>query len=107
MPGFIVHLGANVTCSHFGQATPSETNPRVLVDSQPVVPITSPWLIAGCTLPTPPAANGPCVSAQFLTPSTRVFSEGQPLLLIDSQSICAPTGTPALILVTQTRVIAT
>jgi hypothetical protein len=107
MPGFIVHLGATVTCSHMGQAQPTMTNPRLMVVGQPVVPLTSPYMIAGCTLPPPPGANGPCVTAQFVTASTRVTSLGQPLLLLDSQSICAPTGTPALILATQTRVLAT
>ena len=107
MPGFLIHLGATVLCSHGGQAQPSAPNPRVLVSGQPVVPISSPYLIAGCTLPPPTGANGPCISAQFVTASTRVTSLGQPLLLIDSQSICAPTGTPALILAAQTRVFAT
>jgi len=35
-----------------------------------------------------------------------VTSNGQPLLLLDSQAICAPTGTPLTIAVTQTRVTA-
>jgi hypothetical protein len=46
------------------------------------------------------------VTAQFVTAATRVTSNGQPLLLLDSQAICAPTGTPLLILVTQTRATA-
>jgi hypothetical protein len=32
-----------------------------------------------------------------------VLSNGQPLLVQSSQAICAPSGTPLLILVTQTR----
>jgi hypothetical protein len=107
MPGFLVHFGATVLCSHAGQAQPTVVNPRVLVSGQPTVMITSPYVVAGCTLPTPPAANGPCVTAQFVTAATRVTSNGQPLLLLDSQSICAPTGTPLMIVVTQTRVTAT
>jgi hypothetical protein len=35
-----------------------------------------------------------------------VTSNGQPLLLADSQAVCAPTGTPLLILAMQTRVSA-
>jgi hypothetical protein len=35
-----------------------------------------------------------------------VTSNGQPLLLFDSQAICAPTGTPLLIVASQTRVTA-
>ena len=106
MPGFMVHIGATVLCSHAGQAQPTVVNPRVLVSGQPTVLISSPYVVAGCTLPTPPAANGPCITAQFVTAATRVTSNGQPLLLLDSQAICAPTGTPLMILVTQTRVTA-
>lgn len=106
MPGFLLHLGATVLCSHAGQATPTTPNPRVTVSGQPVVTITSPYVVAGCALPPPPAANGPCVTAQFVTASTRVTVAGQPLLLLDSQAICAPTGTPLMIVLTQTRVTA-
>ena len=107
MPGPILHLGATVTCSHGGQATPTVTVPRVLVSSQPVTTLASPYVVAGCTLPPPPGANGPCVTAQFVTAATRVLALGQPVLLLDSQSICAPTGTPLLPLVAQPRVLAT
>jgi len=63
----------------------------------------APYIVAGCTLPPPTAGNGPCVTAQWITAATRITSTGQPLLLLDSQAICAPTGTPLLILATQTR----
>jgi hypothetical protein len=82
-------------------------NPRVTVSGQPTVLMSAPYVIAGCTLPPPIAANGPCVTAQWLTGSTRVLSNGQPLLLQSSQAICAPTGTPLLIIATQMRVNAT
>ena len=104
MPGFLVHVGATVLCSHGGQAQPTVPNPRVSVSGQPTVAMTSPYVVAGCAFPPPPAANGPCVSAQFITGSTRITSNGQPLLLLDSQALCVPTGTPLLITVTQTRV---
>lgn len=104
MPGFLLHLGATVTCAHAGQATPATPNPRVLVGGQPVVTLTSPWVVAGCTFPPPPTANGPCVTAQYVTASPRVLAGGQPVLLMDSQAICAPTGTPLVTTVTQTRV---
>ncbi len=106
MPGFLLHVGAQVLCSHAGQAQPMVPNPRVIVSGQPTVAMTSPYVIAGCTLPPPIIANGPCVTAQFVTAATRVTSNGQPLLLLDSQAICAPTGTPLLIVLTQTRVTA-
>lgn len=103
MPGFLVHFGATVLCAHAGQAQPTAVNPRVLVSGQPTVTLAAPYVVAGCALPPPPAANGPCVTAQFVTSATRVTSNGLPLLLLDSQAICAPTGTPVLIVVTQTR----
>ena len=76
----------------------------MLVSGQPTVALTSMYAVAGCTLPPPTSGNGPCVTAQYVTSATRVFSNGVPLLLIDSQAICAPTGTPLIASVTQTRV---
>jgi hypothetical protein len=106
MPGFLVHVGATVTCAHGGQAQPTVPNPRVTVMGQPTVTIAPPYAVVGCTLPPPPAANGPCLTAQWLAGSTRVTSMGQPLVVLSSQAICAPSGTPLLIAVTQTRVAA-
>jgi hypothetical protein len=103
MPGFLLHVGATVLCSHAGQAQPTAPNPRVTVSGQPTVTIVAPYVVAGCTLPPPIVANGPCVTAQFVTSAVRVTSGGQPLLLLDSQAICAPTGTPLMIVMTQTR----
>ena len=53
MPGPLLHLGATITCAHVGQATPTAPSPRVLVSGQPVVPMTSAYMVAGCTLPPP------------------------------------------------------
>jgi len=104
MPGFLLHVGAQVLCSHGGQAQPTVPNPRVLVSGQPTVAMTAPYVIAGCALPPPIVANGPCVTAQWVTAATRITSNGQPLLLLDSQAICVPTATPLIIVMTQTRV---
>jgi hypothetical protein len=103
MPGFLLHVGATVICAHGGQAQPTAPNPRVLVGGQPTVTQAAPFVVAGCAF-VPPAGNGPCVTAQWVTAAVRVMSNGQPLLLQDSQSVCAPTGTPLNILVTQVRV---
>lgn len=103
MPGFIVHVGATVLCSHGGQANSSVPFPRVLVSGQPVVTIAAPYLVAGCSMPPPTAGNGPCVTGQWLTGSTRVLAGGQPLVLQSSSSVCAPTGTPLIIAMTQLR----
>jgi hypothetical protein len=104
MPGFLLHLGATVICAHGGQAQPTVVQPRVLVSGQPVTTLAAPYVVAGCAFPPPPAANGPCLTAQWLMGTTRVLSEGLPILVLSSQAICAPTGTPLLIVVTQTRV---
>ena len=40
MPGFLVHVGAQVICSHAGQAQPTVPNPRVTVSGQPTVLMT-------------------------------------------------------------------
>jgi hypothetical protein len=104
MPGFVLHLGATVICAHGGQAQPTVVQPRVTVSGQPVATLTSPYVVAGCALPPPPAANGPCVTAQFVTSAVRVMAMGVPVLLMDSQAVCVPTGTPLMIVMTQPRV---
>jgi hypothetical protein len=106
MPGFLVHVGAQVICAHGGQATPTVPNPRVTVSGQPTVTIAAPYVVAGCAFPPPPGGNGPCVTASWLMGTTRVLSNGQPLVCQSSQALCAPTGTPLIIAVTQPRVTA-
>jgi len=103
MPGFLLHVGATVLCSHGGQAMPTAPNPRVLVGGQPVTTQTAPYTVAGCAF-VPPAGNGPCVTAQWVLAALRVRAGGQPVLLQDSQAICAPTGTPLMVALTQLRV---
>lgn|SRR5262249_57923421 len=102
MPGFLLHVGATVLCAHGGQAQPTAPNPRVLVSGQPTVTLPTPYVIAGC--PFPPASGGPCVTAQWVVGTTRVFSNGMPLLVQSSQAVCAPTGTPLVPVVMQPRV---
>ena len=104
MPGPVLHLGATVLCAHGGQATPAAPFPRVTVSGQPVVTLASPYLIAGCPF-VAPAGNGPCVTANFVTSAARVLAGGAPVLLQDSVSVCAPTGTTTFAAVVQPRVI--
>jgi uncharacterized Zn-binding protein involved in type VI secretion len=76
------------------------------VSGQPLVTQPAPWTIAGC----PFNVSGgpvPCVTAQWVTASTRILSDGMPVLMLDSQSVCIPNGTPLMILTTQTRVTGT
>ena len=103
MPGFLLHIGATVLCMHAGQAQPAVTDPRVRVGGQPIAKQTSTYTIAGCPfmIGTSPS---PCVTAQWITSATRVRASGVPVLLQDSQAICAPNGTGVNIIVTQVRV---
>lgn len=104
MPGYLLHQGATVLCAHGGQAQALAPNPRVKVGGQPVLTLPGPHAIAGCALPPPPAANGPCVTATFMMGATRVRVASMPVLLQDSQATCVPTGTPLNVVVTQVRV---
>jgi uncharacterized Zn-binding protein involved in type VI secretion len=103
MPGYILHTGATIMCAHGGQAMPTMTCPRVKVSGQPVAVQAAPYTIAGCAFPPPPVANGPCVTAQFVSAAVRVKAMGMPVLLQDSQAVCVPTGTPLIVAVTQMR----
>lgn len=102
MPGFLLHVGATVMCTHGGQAQPTAPDPRVMVGNQPIVVVSTTFVIAGCPFATPQPQ--PCVTGQFVTSATRITAGGQPVLLQDSQSVCAPNGTPLNIVATQTRV---
>jgi hypothetical protein len=104
MPGFLVNSLTQVKCAHGGMATPTATFPKVLVMGQPVVLITAPYQVAGCAMPPPPGGNGPCVTGLFSVASTKVLANGLPVLLLDSKALCVPTGTPLMILPSQTRV---
>jgi hypothetical protein len=104
MPGFLLHEGAVVMCAHAGQALPTAPVPAVTVTGMPIVTIACPYTIAGCALPPPPAANGPDVTATFLTAALNVTSFGQPVLLLDSTSICAASATPLIVIETQVLV---
>jgi len=106
VPGFLLHVGATVMCAHGGQAQPTAPNARVLVSGQPTTTMPAPYAVAGCAFNVS-GAPSPCVTATWMTAATRVTSNGQPLLLLDSQAICVPTGTPLLVTVTQPRVTGT
>jgi len=106
MPGFVPPAGATVMCAHAGQAQPVANNPRVTVSGQPTVVQSSAYTVSACpfVLGNTPS---PCVTAQWTVVATRVRSDGQFLLLQDSQATCTPNGTPLTVTVTQARVKAT
>jgi hypothetical protein len=87
------------------------TNSRVLVSGQPVATLADQFLIAGCAFTIPTGKPQPCVRIQWLTPATRVFVNGQPVILQSSTGLCQspeqiPQGAP-IVVTTQPRVIGT
>lgn len=105
MPGPIVHLGATVTCSHAGTATPTAPDPRVLVGGQPVVTVATQYVVAGCGLTG--TSTPPCVTGQWVSGAARVLAGGLPVAVQTGTSVTTPTGTPMLPLVVQPRASAT
>jgi len=83
---------------------PAAPNPRVLVNGQPTAVLSTTYVIAGC----PFNVSGspvPCVTGQWVVAATRVLSNGQPVVLMDSQAVCVPNGTPLVPVAAQTRAI--
>jgi len=105
VPGYLVTTMSTVTCTHAGQAKPTIPNPRVKVLMQPTVLIASPYTVAGCPFNVG-VSPVPCVTGQWLTGTTRVLSNGQPLVVQAGQSTCAPNLTPMIVPMTQIRVAA-
>jgi hypothetical protein len=101
---YLLHEGATVICAHAGQAQPTSANHRIKVNGYPIVTQQTLYTIAGCVLPPPPQANGPCANAQWITAATRVKASGVPVLLQDSQAICSPSGTGLIVAITQLKV---
>ena len=90
-------------CLHTGQAQPTTPNLRVKVGGQPITTQPTPYTVAGCIFNVA-GAPSPCVTAQWVTAATRVRAGNMPVLLQDSQAICAPNGTGVNIVMTQVRV---
>jgi uncharacterized Zn-binding protein involved in type VI secretion len=107
LPGFIVHQGAVVLCVHAGTAEPATASPQVTVMGMPVVTLSDPYTVAGCTFPAMTTGSPPCVTAQWTSGAVRVTSMGSPVVLQTSTSACAPNGTPLMPSTTQTRVSGT
>jgi len=103
MPGYLLHMGATVSCQHGGTATPVASSLRVKVASQAIVTQTTSYTVAGCSL-TPPPPKPFCATAQWTSGATRVTSGSIAVLLADSQATCATTGTGVQVSTTQTRV---
>jgi hypothetical protein len=99
----MLNVTSNVMCMHGGLGTPTAPSPRVSAMGSPVVTLATTYVIAACSLTSTPPF---CATAQFVTAATRVTAGGQPVLLADSQAVCAATGTGVVILPNQARVTA-
>lgn len=85
---------------------PTVPSPRVTAMGMPIATIAAPYSVAGCAF-TPPAGNGPCLTAQWVVGAVRVTSMGEPLAILTGTATCTPTGTPLLPVSAQTRAVAT
>lgn len=105
MPGPILHFGATVLCSHAGQATATTPFPRVLVGGQPVVTVSTQYVVVACALT--PTSTPPCATGQWVMGAARVMAGGAPVAVQTGSSITTPTGSPMLPVVVQLRAMAT
>ena len=90
----LLHQGAQVMCSHGGQATPAMTSLRVTLGGQGSTTLAHTYTVAGCPFTTPEGVPKPCITVQWTAPATRVRIEGQPALLSSSSGVTiGPLGT--------------
>ncbi|MGD0613018.1 MAG: hypothetical protein ABSB41_16090 [Anaerolineales bacterium] len=104
MPGPLLTAGSIIQCAHGAPAQATAPNPRVVLSGQPVVTMAAPHVVTGCPFNIS-GAPSPCVTANWVVGAVRVLAGGTPVLLMDSQAICIPNGTPVLVTMTQPRVI--
>ncbi len=112
MPGFFVHAGATIQCTHAASAQVIPSQGRVLVNGMPVALATDQIVVAGCPFTIPGPKPQPCVLVKWLMPSARVLINGQPAM------VSPPSGTgpglcqsaeqipqgPPIVITVQTRV---
>lgn len=84
MPGYLLHIGATVQCTHLAPATATPGAARVFVSGKPVATVTSVWNVAGCTFQIPVGTGSvpqPCLRVQWTIPSGRIVIGGSAALL--------------------------
>jgi hypothetical protein len=115
MSGFLLTTDSAVTCQHGGSVLNQLPQPRVLVSGSPVLPEPGLGIVSGCPFQ-PLSGSGPtgkthtitgplpCMTAEWVTATTRVHSNGEPLLLDTSEAVTSPGGGSVAITVIQQRV---
>ena len=88
MAGYVVTTGATATCTHGGTVTITTTSSRVKINGQPVATAPDQFVVAGCPFTVPPGVPQPCVQIRWVQPAARVFVEGKPVVLQNSQGLC-------------------
>jgi hypothetical protein len=104
MPQPLLTMTTPVFCQHGGkgQAVPT-SEPRVLIEGQPVVVLSNSYAINGCPLE---VVGSPfCALAQWIIGAVRVMANGVPVLLANSQAVCLPTRTSVQIAPLPSRVL--
>lgn len=81
MPGFFLHVGGKMQCSHLATVPIIPMQTRVSVSGQFVAIKTNRLLPSGCTFQVPVAKPQPCVNIRWANVSSRVTILGQPILL--------------------------
>jgi hypothetical protein len=113
MPGFVLHVGAVMQCTHVAPATIAPSQPRVVVSGQPIATMSSVISVAGCPFTVPGPKPQPCVLVKWAMPSTRFVVAGQPAALVPGPGpgpgVCQsaeqiPAG-PPIVGTTQIRVV--
>ena len=111
MPGYLVQMGATITCPHGGQASIVSSNQRVKAMGAWIALLNDTTTVAGCPFQVPAGPTTkpqPCVKVQWLVPAARVKVMGQFVLVQSSSGLCQSAeqipGGPPSIAVTQMRV---
>lgn len=84
MPGYLLHVGAVVQCTHAAPSVTTPSAPRVFVSGQPVATVSNVWSVTGCPFQIPVGAGTvpqPCISVRWAMPSGRILVGGSAALL--------------------------
>lgn len=95
----LLNAASVVCCPHGAPCNHAPGQQRVLLSGTPALTALDVNAIVGCAFTLPSGTPSPCVTVQWVGPSTRVKLMGQPALVQTSAGLCkaatqAPQGTP-------------